>query len=89
MTDHNYVECESCGLPMGPTPVSCTGPHINIAGQERARLPFGQEQGFVEDAFTRPCHDCNVVTGQLHHAGCDMEQCPKCGGQLLSCACAC
>ena len=33
------------------------------------------------------CHDCNVATGQLHHSGCDMEQCPKCGDQLLGCGC--
>jgi hypothetical protein len=33
------------------------------------------------------CHDCSVVTGQRHHVGCDMEQCPRCGGQLLGCGC--
>jgi hypothetical protein len=33
------------------------------------------------------CHDCNVVTGGLHHEGCDKEICPQCGGQLLSCSC--
>ena len=35
------------------------------------------------------CHDCNIVNqdGNLHHYGCDMERCPKCGGQLISCDC--
>jgi hypothetical protein len=85
----DYVECESCGQAMGPTPVSCIGEPITIAGQERARLPFGTEEGFVEDAFEHPCHDCNVEVGQFHHDGCDLERCPGCGGQLLGCACAC
>jgi hypothetical protein len=33
------------------------------------------------------CHDCGAKSGYLHHNGCDMESCPKCGGQLLSCDC--
>lgn len=34
------------------------------------------------------CHDCNVKEGELHQMGCDMEICPKCKGQLLSCDCS-
>ena len=33
------------------------------------------------------CHDCNAKEGQLHVLGCDMEICPACGGQLISCGC--
>lgn len=35
------------------------------------------------------CHDCDCQEGQFHSPGCDMEQCPFCGGQLISCDCAC
>lgn len=33
------------------------------------------------------CHDCKVEEGQLHRPNCDMERCPNCGGQLISCGC--
>lgn len=33
------------------------------------------------------CHDCNVIEGEIHDYGCDMESCPFCGGQLITCGC--
>ena len=34
------------------------------------------------------CHDCGSPEGHFHERGCDMERCPFCGGQLISCNCA-
>jgi len=31
------------------------------------------------------CHDCGAKAGELHSLGCDMERCPICKGQLISC----
>src|SRR5258708_6513246 len=35
------------------------------------------------------CGDCGTKEGQLHILGCDMESCPFCGNQLISCQCGC
>jgi len=37
------------------------------------------------DIKRKTCGDCGIKEGQLHQFGCDMEICPYCGGQLISC----
>ncbi len=34
------------------------------------------------------CGDCGVQTRGWHHFGCDLELCPRCRGQMISCGCA-
>ena len=37
--------------------------------------------------MTERCHDCDCLLGEKHYDGCDVEECPKCHGQLISCEC--
>jgi hypothetical protein len=33
------------------------------------------------------CPDCGVGPGEFHSTDCDVQQCPYCGRQLISCPC--
>ncbi len=49
------------------------------------RIRYGDEEGYPSDLGI--CHDCGIVTGQYHVPSCNVEQCPKCHGQAISCPC--
>ena len=54
-----------------------------IEGEELPRVPFGMERE-REDS---PCPGCGAYFGDFHQAGCDVEECPRCGGQVATCGC--
>ena len=40
-----------------------------------------------DDVPEGKCPDCGAEAGCFHHGYCDLERCPVCGQQLLSCDC--
>jgi len=62
-----------------------TTDRIRYGNETRKELPDGTPLYIPRDSET--CHDCGAKQGELHTPGCDVEQCPECGTQLLSCDC--
>ena len=62
-------------------------------GCTRSNLRFGDGEVIRRNVtyFDRNlhCHDCGIANhwGNVHHFGCDVERCPRCDGQLISCDC--
>jgi hypothetical protein len=79
--------CECGATTTSNTPCSVT--ELVDATGRRRRIALGDEtrEWWLGAPPHTVCHDCGALTGQLHHMGCDMEQCPFCLDQRLSCAC--
>ncbi len=62
----------------------------NCAVNTIIEFPDGTKIPTSTEHFNEPsgrCHDCGIKHGYSHHPGCDVEHCPKCKGQLISCGC--
>ena len=59
---------------------------LMLGGRAVPRIRYGSEH---DDwgADQHPCADCAVFKNEFLVPGCDGEECPVCGGQLLSCNC--
>jgi hypothetical protein len=59
----------------------------NTPEEARKAIEDGNATAAIPYTGEGRCPDCNVATGGFHHPGCDMEKCPLCGGQIISCGC--
>jgi hypothetical protein len=73
------------------------GFYIDEEGNKFSRIKYGQENeiyyksGRTEYILSTPyfeyCDDCLAKQGEYHYENCDIEVCPKCLRQKLSCDC--
>ena len=78
------AKCEFCGKEMLKAE-SCDFSKLSLkSGKVAARQKVGEEGYFSEG---KRCGDCGAMYGGYHHFGCDIERCPFCGEQLISCYC--
>ena len=75
------MKCKDCKKEMEKAH-SCSSKFIEIKKQT-----YKRNTTYFD--VNKRCHDCGIVNkkGNTHHFGCDMERCPKCKGQLISCDC--
>lgn len=60
-----------------------------ILGKLYEPIKCGDEIDWYNDAIDEntTCGDCGCGLGEQHYRSCDIERCPKCGMQLISCDC--
>jgi hypothetical protein len=62
--------------------------------RQRIRYPddvlasnYAKQEAPLASDWPANCRDCGTPQSGLHHPGCDVESCPRCQWQCISCDC--
>lgn len=66
---------------------SCTVNVLYQGGVEVAVAKFDSGRGQPRMERCGDCGDCGVSRRGYHHPGCDLQRCPVCRRQMISCDC--
>ena len=78
------MSCMACKREMSKAN-GCTMKYVKTTNGKYFKRQKVGDEGWVEPG--KRCPDCGAKYGYFHHMMCDVEQCPICGLQLLSCDC--
>ncbi len=81
------AKCELCNYEMETARGCGLNELTTLTDKKISRIPYGEggETEYITEKTHPRCHDCNCEWKHQHHLGCDMEKCPLCGNQLISC----
>jgi hypothetical protein len=76
--------CHQCNREM-KTADTCSVKELHRAGAAYPVFRCGDDPGWKW--MKGRCGDCGVLPGGFHHLGCDIQVCPGCRRQLITCDC--
>jgi hypothetical protein len=84
ISPNEFGYCYDCHLDVRKAD-SCVKSQLNIGGRNYTRNTHNTPE--QNDPDTDRCHDCGIKLKGIHHIGCDVEICPVCDFQLITCIC--
>lgn len=83
--DQHMLEVDGCSLEVYVHPEGDkVYPRIKYGHETRANYGRNDDGSMMKDWR---CSDCGCFTDNFHHPGCDVEECPRCHRQFISCDC--
>lgn len=76
--------CDLCNQEM-TTAGTCSVHELHRDGTSAPVFRYGKDPGWKR--VKGRCPDCGVLPDGFHHLGCDVQRCPMCRSQLISCDC--